>query len=255
MSGHSKWATIKHKKAKADVERGKLFSKLIREITTAARLGGGDPEANPRLRTAIEAAKDANMPQENIERAIKKGTGELPGTSYEEVEYEGYGPGGVAIIVKVLTDNKNRTTSEIRHIFSKYGGNLGATGCVSWQFAPKGIIIIPREGTDEDKIFTIALEGGAEDVKTDENSYQVITPVESFYKIKKQLEAEKISISHCELTRIPQSTITLDEKTAERVLKMYEALENHDDVQQVYANFDISDEIMERLSAEVMKND
>ncbi|MEO0074638.1 MAG: YebC/PmpR family DNA-binding transcriptional regulator [candidate division WOR-3 bacterium] len=251
MSGHSKWATIKHKKSKADIERGKIFSKLIREITTAAKIGGGDPAANPRLRTAIESAKAVNMPADNIERAIKKGTGELPGVSYEEVDYEGYGPGGVAMIVKALTDNKNRTTAEMRHIFSKYGGNLGAAGCVAWQFSPKGIIIIPRSGNDEDKIFAIALDGGADDVKTDADSYQVITPPENYEKIKKQFEAEKITISHSELTQIPQNTVTLDEKTAERVLKMYEALESHEDVQKVFANFDISEDIMERLSASV----
>lgn len=255
MSGHSKWATIKHKKGKADVERGKIFSKLIREITTAAKIGGGDPDANPRLRTAIDSARAVNMPADNIERAIKKGTGELPGIAYEEVEYEGYGPGGVAIIVKALTDNKNRTTAEMRHIFTRYGGNLGNTGCVAWQFSPKGIIMIPRAGNDEDKIFSIALEGGADDVKADDNSYQVIIPTENFEKIKKQFETEKIQYSHSELTRIPQNTIALDDKTAERVLKMYEALEEHEDVQQVYANFDISEETMERLSTTVMKEE
>ncbi|MEO0082974.1 MAG: YebC/PmpR family DNA-binding transcriptional regulator [candidate division WOR-3 bacterium] len=255
MSGHSKWATIKHKKAKADVERGKIFSKLIREITTAAKIGGGDPDANPRLRTAIEAAKAVNMPADNIERAIKKGTGELPGVSYEEVEYEGYGPGGVAIIVRALTDNKNRTTAEMRHIFSKYGGNLGSTGCVAWQFSPKGIIMVPREHNDEEKIFAIALDGGADDVKTDADSYQIITPPENFEKIKKQLIQENIQFTHAELTRIPHNTVSLDDKMAERVLKMYEALENHDDVQQVFANFDIAEETMERLSATVTESE
>lgn len=255
MSGHSKWATIKHKKSKADIERGKIFSKLIREITTAAKIGGGDPASNPRLRTAIESARSKNMPTDNIERAIKKGTGELPGVSYEEVEYEGYGPGGVAIIVKVLTDNKNRTTAEMRHIFSRYGGNLGSAGCVAWQFSPKGIIIIPRAGNDEDKIFSIALDAGAEDIKTDENSYTVITPSENFDKVKKQFEKEKIQYNHAELTRLPQNTVSLDEKTAERVLKMYETLEEHEDVQKVFANFDIAEEIMERLSAVVMKEE
>lgn len=249
MSGHSKWASIKHKKGKADVERGKIFSKFIKEITTAARIGGGDVNANPRLRTAIESAKAVNMPADNIERAIKKGTGELPGVAYEEIEYEGYGPGGVAIIVKALTDNKNRTTAEMRHIFSRFGGNLGNAGCVAWQFSPKGIIMIPRSGNDEDKIFSVALEGGADDVKTDINSYQVITPQENFDKVKKQFETEKIAISHSELTRVPQNTVALDDKAAERVLKMYEELEEHEDVQKVFANFDISEETMERLSA------
>ncbi len=253
MSGHSKWAQIKHKKAKADVERGRLFSKLIREITTAARIGGGDIDANPRLRSAVESARAVNMPTENIERAIKRGTGELPGTSYEEVEYEGYGPGGVAIIVRALTDNKNRTTSEIRHIFSKYGGNLGSTGCVAWQFQPKGIIMIPRADYDEDRIFAIALEVGAEDVKTDSTSYQIILSPENFNNAKKKLSEDNIQISHAELTRVPQSTVPLDEKSAERVLKLYEQLEEHDDVQQVFSNFDIPEEIMEKISQEVLK--
>lgn len=255
MSGHSKWASIKHKKGKADVERGKIFSKLIKEITTAARIGGGDVNANPRLRTSIESARAVNMPADNIERAIKKGTGELPGVSYEEVEYEGYGPGGTAIIVKALTDNKNRTTAEMRHIFDKYGGNLGNAGCVAWQFVPKGIIMIPRAGNEEDKIFAIALEGGADDVKTDENTYQVITSSENFEKIKKDFEKEKIQFNHAELTRVPQNTVSLDEKTAERVLKMYEILEEHEDVQQVFGNFDIAEEIMEKLSAAEMKEE
>jgi YebC/PmpR family DNA-binding regulatory protein len=249
MSGHSKWSSIKHKKGKADVERGKIFSRLIKEITTAARIGGGDVNANVRLRTSIELARSENMPADNIERAIKKGTGELPGITYEEIEYEGYGPGGVAIIVKALTDNKNRTTAEMRHLFARYGGNLGGAGCVAWQFIPKGIIMIPRAGNDEDKIFSIALDGGADDVKTDENSYQVITPQENFDKIKKQFEAAKIQYSHAELTRVAQNTVSLDERTAERVLKMYETLEEHEDVQTVFANFDIAEEIMERLSA------
>jgi YebC/PmpR family DNA-binding regulatory protein len=255
MSGHSKWATIKHKKGKADVERGKIFSKLIKEITTAAKIGGGDTNANPRLRTAIDSAKAVNMPADNIDRAVKKGTGELPGVSYEEIEYEGYGPGGVAVIVKALTDNKNRTTAEMRHIFSRFGGNLGNAGCVAWQFTPKGIIIIPRVDNDEDKIFSIALDGGADDVKTDENSYQIITPVENFDKLKKQFETEKIQYNHTELTRVPQNTVSLDDKTAERVLKMYETLEEHEDVQQVFANFDIAEETMERISASVMKEE
>jgi YebC/PmpR family DNA-binding regulatory protein len=255
MSGHSKWSSIKHKKGKADLERGKIFSKLIMEITNAARIGGGDVNANVRLRTSIESARAVNMPADNIERAIKKGTGELPGISYEEIEYEGYGPGGVAMIVKAITDNKNRTTAEIRHTFAKYGGNLGNAGCVAWQFLPKGLIMIPREGNDEDKIFSIALEGGADDVKTDVDSYQIITPQENFDKIKKAFEKENIKYSLAELTRVPQNSVTLDEKTAERVLKLYELLEEHIDVQQVFGNFDISEEIMEKLSAEVMNKE
>ncbi|MEO0093307.1 MAG: YebC/PmpR family DNA-binding transcriptional regulator [candidate division WOR-3 bacterium] len=251
MSGHSKWAQIKHKKAKADVQKGKIFSKLIREITTAARLGGGDPEANPRLRTAIESARAVNMPMENIERAIKKGTGELPGVTYEEVEYEGYGPGGVAMIVRALTDNKNRTTADVRHLFEKYGGNLGSTGCVAWQFHPKGIITIAKDKTDEDKILTLALEAGADDVKSEGDTFQIVTPVENYEVVKRRLKEENIEWQNAELTRIPQTTIPLDEKNAEKVLRLYEALEELDEVSQIYANFDIADDLMEKISAKV----
>ncbi|MEO0114202.1 MAG: YebC/PmpR family DNA-binding transcriptional regulator [candidate division WOR-3 bacterium] len=251
MSGHSKWAQIKHKKAKADVQKGKIFSKLIREITTAARLGGGDPEANPRLRTAIESARAVNMPMENIERAIKKGTGELPGVTYEEVEYEGYGPGGVAMIVRALTDNKNRTTADVRHLFEKYGGNLGSTGCVAWQFHPKGIITIAKDKTDEDKILTLALEAGADDVKSEGDTFQIVTPVENYEAVKRRLKEENIEWQNAELTRIPQTTIPLDEKNAEKVLRLYEALEELDEVSQIYANFDIADDLMEKISAKV----
>jgi len=247
MSGHSKWAQIKHKKAKMDVKRGKTFSKLIREITTAARIGGGDVGANPRLRSAIDAAKAVNMPQENIERAIKKGTGELPGTAYEEVEYEGYGPGGVAIIVKALTDNKNRTLSEIRYIFSRYGGSLGSAGSVAWQFKSKGIIFVPKNGYDEDTILTAALEAGAEDVIQDKTTYQITTSPKDFEKVKNKLREAGIKFDHAELTRLPQSTVSLDEHQAERVLKLYEALEGQEDVQTVYSNFDIAEEIMEKI--------
>uniref|UniRef100_A0A7C6AAF9 Probable transcriptional regulatory protein ENW73_08165 n=1 Tax=candidate division WOR-3 bacterium TaxID=2052148 RepID=A0A7C6AAF9_UNCW3 len=251
MSGHSKWAQIKHKKAKADVQKGKIFSKLIREITTAARLGGGDLDANPRLRTAVEQARAVNMPLENIERAIKKGTGELPGVTYEEVEYEGYGPGGVAMIVKALTDNKNRTTADVRHLFEKYGGNLGATGCVAWQFLPKGIITIAKDKADEDKILALALEAGADDVKSETDSFQIISSPENYEQVKRRLKEENIEWSSAELTRIPQNTIPLDEKNAEKVLRLYEALEELDEVSQIYANFDIADELMEKISSKV----
>lgn len=251
MSGHSKWAQIKHKKAKADVQKGKIFSKLIREITTAARLGGGDLNANPRLRTAVESARAVNMPMENIERAIKKGTGELPGVAYEEVEYEGYGPGGVAIIVKALTDNKNRTTADVRHIFEKYGGNLGATGCVAWQFHPKGVITIAKDKVDEDRILALALEAGADDVKVEVDSFQIITAPENYEAVKNRLKEEKIDWTNAEFTRIPQTTLPLDEKTAEKVLKLYEALEELDEVSSVYANFDIADELMEKISSKI----
>ncbi len=249
MAGHSKWAKLKHKKPKTDQARGKLFSKLIREITVAARVGGGNPDFNPRLRSAIEAAKEANMPSENIEKAIKRGTGELPGVTYEEVEYEGYGPGGVAMIVKVLTDNKNRTTQELRHIFSRYGGNLGATGCVAWQFKLKGVLYVPKEKVDEDTVLSLALEAGAEDVKTEGESYQIITPPESFFAVKKVFEEAKVPSEHAELTKLPQTLKPVDEKTGEKVLKLYSALEELDEVQQVYANFDIADELMEKLAA------
>ncbi|MEO0101183.1 MAG: YebC/PmpR family DNA-binding transcriptional regulator [candidate division WOR-3 bacterium] len=248
MAGHSKWAKLKHKKPKTDQARGKLFSKLIREITVAARTGGGNPDFNPRLRSAIEAAKEANMPSDNIEKAIKRGTGELPGVNYEEVEYEGYGPGGVAIIVKVLTDNKNRTTQELRHIFSRYGGNLAATGGVSWRFKPKGIIYVPKEKVDEDTLLTLVLEAGAEDMKTESDSYQIITPPDSFFAVKKKLEEEQIPIEHAELTKLPLTLTPVDEKTGEKVLKLHSALEELEEVQQVYADFDIAEELMEKLA-------
>lgn len=249
MSGHSKWSKIKHIKVKADQERGKLFSKLIREITTAARIGGGDPAANPRLRSAIESARAVNMPMDNIERAIKKGTGALPGgVTYEEVDYEGYGTGGVALIVRALTDNKNRTTSEIRHIFDRFGGNLGTAGSVIWQFQPKGLIIVSKDRYDEETVFMAALEAGAEDVKSDATTYQIITQPDDFHSVKKQLEEKKIEFSHAELTRLPQTTVPLGERDAEKLLKLIEALEEHEDVQNVYSNFDIPDEVMERVA-------
>ncbi len=251
MSGHSKWSQIKHKKAKADVQKGKVFSKLIREITTAARIGGSDQNANPRLRTAVESARAVNMPLDNIERAIKKGTGELPGVTYEEVEYEGYGPAGVAMIVRALTDNKNRTTADVRHVFEKYNGNLGTAGCVAWQFNPKGIINISKDNVEEDKILAIALESGAEDVKTETDSFQIITSPESFEAVKNRLKEEKIEWLNAEFTKLPQNTMSLDEKNAEKVLKLYEALEELDEVSQVYANFDIADDLMEKLSSNV----
>ncbi|MEO0088009.1 MAG: YebC/PmpR family DNA-binding transcriptional regulator [candidate division WOR-3 bacterium] len=250
MAGHSKWAQIKHKKAKVDQQRGKLFSKLAREITTAARLGGGNPDFNPRLRMAIEAAKEANMPSENIERAIKRGTGELPGVVYEEIEFEGYGPEGVAIIVKTLTDNRNRTVNDIRHIFSKYGGNLGQAGSVSWQFRPKGVIMVSKEKVDEETIFNIALEAGAEDIKVDESSYQIITSLEDFSKVKERLKENNVPIDHAELTKLPLTTVTItDEKVAEKILKLISAIEELEEVQQVYSNFDINENILEKFAA------
>jgi len=248
MSGHSKWATIKHKKAKTDAARGKAFSKLIREITTAARMGGGDLEANPRLRTAVDSARAINMPADNIERAIKKGTGELPGVSYEEVTYEGYGSGGVALLVKVLTDNKNRTIAEVRHVFDKYGGNMGAAGCVAWQFKPQGLIVIPADKADEDAVLSVAMEAGADDVESDREAYSVITSIDDFENVKRGLKAAGIEWASAELTMIAANTVALGEKDAARVLKLVDALEDLEEVQQVNANFDIPDDILARIT-------
>jgi len=246
VAGHSKWAQIKHKKAHVDAKRGKIFSKIVKEISVAARLGGGDIAGNPRLRTAIEKAKEVNMPQDNIKRAIMKGTGELPGVSYEETFYEGYGPGGVAILIEALTDNKNRTTSEIRHIMSKHGGNMGDAGCVSWMFTKKGYILVDKSRIDEDSLMAVALEAGAEDMKNDprEDSYEIISSPEDTVKIKDALESSGIPVSLAEITMLPSTYVTLDESSAEQMLKLVEALEDHDDTQNVYTNFDIPEEVM-----------
>ncbi len=249
MSGHSKWAKIKRKKAGADAARGRLFTKLIREITIAARHGGGDPNTNPRLRTAIDEAKAANMPNENIERAIKRGTGQFnDGQTLEEVVYEGYGPNGVALLIEAVTDNRNRTTSEIKHILSRHNGSLGTQGSVAWQFQTRGIITINAKKYDEDTVLSLALDGGALDVKNEDDNYQVITTPETFHKIKEIFKNNNIEIISSEITKIPQNTIPLNEKDAEKVLKLFEALDELDDVQHVYGNFDISDEVMERIS-------
>lgn len=247
MSGHSKWATIKRKKGKADAERGRMFTKLIKEITVAARQGGGDSEGNPRLRTAISTAKAANMPADNIKKAIQKGTGELPGVSYEEITYEGYGPAGVAVYMTCLTDNKNRTVSEIRHLFTRFNGNLGENGCVGWMFDKKGIINIETSKCDEDTLLEIALEAGAADFSNQGEIYEIITRPNELDKIRASIEAKSIPIASAEIEMIPQTTIKLDAKQAETMLKLYEALEEHDDVQKVYANFDIDVKIMEKL--------
>lgn len=249
MSGHSKWAQIKHKKATVDAKRGKLFSKIVKEIAVAARLGGGDISGNPRLRQAIDKAKEVNMPQDNIKRAIMKGTGDLPGMSYEETIYEGYGPGGVAILIEALTDNKNRTTPEIRHIMSKYGGNLGEAGCVSWMFTKKGYILVEKPKIDEDSLMAAALEAGAEDMKNDpkEDSYEIISSPEDMVKIKEAIESSGIPVSLDEITMLPSTYITLDETSAEQMLRLVEALEDNDDTQNVYTNFDIPDEIMTKV--------
>ncbi|MEZ4654506.1 MAG: YebC/PmpR family DNA-binding transcriptional regulator [Candidatus Eisenbacteria bacterium] len=248
MSGHSKWATIKRKKAKTDAERGKAFTKVIKEITIAARDGGGDPEGNPRLRTAVLAAKAVNMPAANIDRAIKKGTGELPGVSYEEVTYEGYGAHGVAMMVECLTDNRNRTTAEIRHLFSKYGGNLAADGAVGWVFARKGQILVPKTGLSEEQIMEAALEAGAEDVRIDDpDQYEILTEAAELHTVLKELEAKDVKPETAELVRIPSNTVDLGEKEAEGVLKLVDALEDNDDVTKVWANFEIPQEMLERM--------
>ncbi len=249
MSGHSKWSSIKHKKGLADAKRGKVFTKIIKEITTAARIGGGDPSGNARLRKAIDEAKASNMPSDNVDRAVKKGTGELEGTVYEEINYEGYGPGGVAILVETMTDNKNRTVSEIRHLFSKHNGNLGETGCVSWMFEVKGVINIPKEGSNEDALMEAALEAGADDIQDAGDSWDVVTTQSSFDAVKKALAERKFAIASAEVTKIPQTTVKLEGKTAETMLKLMEKIEDHEDVQHVYANFDIPDDIIENLSA------
>lgn len=244
MSGHSKWAGIKHKKAKVDAQRGRTFTKIIREITVAARVGGGDPDGNPRLRLAVEKAKAVNMPQDNIQRAIQKGTGELPGTSYEEYIYEGYGPGGVAVLLEIVTDNKNRTAPEIRKAFAKYGGNLGESGCVAWMFDKKGLIQVDTSEADEDRVLGAVLEAGAEDVRRSDDTFEVITAPKDLERVKESLTKEKIEIAEGEVTMLPQSTVKLEGKQAQQMLQLMETLEEHDDVQNVYANFDIPEEIM-----------
>jgi YebC/PmpR family DNA-binding regulatory protein len=250
MSGHSKWSTIKRKKGKADQERGRLFSRLIRELTVAARDGGGDPEGNPRLRSAVDAAKAANMPSANIDKAIKRGTGELPGVSYEEQTYEGYGPNGIAIMIEVLTDNKNRTTAEIRHILTRHGGHLGEVGCVSWMFHLKGSIVVDKGKATEDEIMAAALEAGAEDVKDEDQFFEVTTAPGDLDKIRRALKESKVEFTSAQLVRDPQTVIKLEGRPAEQVLRLMDALEEQDDVQRVYANFDVPDEIMEQLGKE-----
>ncbi len=250
MSGHSKWHSIKHKKAKVDAARGRIFTKLIKELTVAARMGGGDPDANPRLRVALAAAKSANMPGKNIDNAIKKGTGELPGVVYEDVTYEGYGPGGVAVFIEAVTDNKNRTVAEIRHLFSKYGGNMGENGSVAWMFERKGLITVPKEQYTEDELMEIALEAGAEDMTPQDDVYEILTAFEDFQTVRNELEEKNIAMESANLTMIPQNTIKLEGKPAEQLMKFMSILDEHDDVQNVHANFDIDDEEMERILSE-----
>jgi len=249
MAGHSKWANIKHRKGAADARRGKIFFKLIKEITVAARLGGGDPAGNPRLRAAITAAKAENMPKDNMERAIKKGTGELEGAVYEEITYEGYGPGGVAVLVDSMTDNKNRTVAEVRYFFSKAGGNLGESGCVSWMFERKGSLMVDKAGVDEEKLMELALEAGAEDVVEEDGGFQILTNPDDFSTVKETMDEAGIKFLSASIDMIPKNVVEVtDEKVAAQLLRLLDNLEDNDDVQNVYSNCDIPDEIVERLS-------
>ncbi|HAF51045.1 MAG: transcriptional regulatory protein [Synergistales bacterium 54_24] len=250
MSGHSKWANIKYRKATQDAKRGKLFQKLVRAIIVAAREGGGDPSMNIRLKTAIERAREANVPMDNIERAIKRGTGELEGVQYEEVFYEGYGPCGVAILVEALTDNRNKTASEMRTLFSRNGGSLGEAGCVSWMFERRGVIHITGKGLDEDELLSVALEAGADDVKSEDGEFVVYCDPATFSKVKGALERHGFAVSGAEVGMVPKSTVSISDKDdAHKVVRLLNLLEDHDDVQNVYANFDIPDEILEEVSS------
>jgi YebC/PmpR family DNA-binding regulatory protein len=249
MSGHSKWHSIRHKKGATDIKRGKIFSRINKELMVAARMGGGDPSANPRLRQAIASAKAENMPKDNIERAIKKGTGELEGVNYEECIYEGYAPGGVAVLVEVMTDNKNRTAADVRYIFSKQGGNLGEAGCVAWMFDKKGLIVFEQELVDEDKILEVALEAGADDVVTSEDQYEVHTELAAFESVKQAFDDQELQYTMAEITMMPQNTVKVDDEAqAAQVLKLMDAIEDADDVQKVYANFDIPDKILQQIT-------
>ena len=249
MSGHSKWHNIKIRKQAQDKQKSKIFGKLSREIIAAAREGGGDPDGNIRLRAAMDKARSAGMPQDNVKRAVQRGTGEIAGVTYEAAVYEGYGPGGVAIMVELLTDNRNRVVGELRSIFTRHGGNLGASNSVAWLFDRKGVIIVTREGVPEDKVLEAALEAGAEDMQTDEASYEIRTDPNDLDAIKQALDAQSIAFESAEVTMVPQTRVTLQEKEAQQVLRLLDALEDQDDVQQVYANFDIPDEIMEAVAA------
>ena len=248
MSGHSKWATIKRKKAATDQARGKMFSKYIKEITIAARSGGGDLEANPRLRTAVSAAKSVNMPASNIERAIKRGTGEIEGANYEETQYEGYGPAGVALLVEIATDNRNRTAGDIRHIFTKNGGNMGEAGSVAYLFKPRGVILVEKAAVGEDTLMEIALDAGADDVSTEGDTYEILTPPAQLEPVKSALTAKKIPVQSAESTKLASLQVPVNEKEAEAVIRLVDALEDHDDVLRVYTNFSAPDEVLARLS-------
>ncbi|MBU1340863.1 MAG: YebC/PmpR family DNA-binding transcriptional regulator [Proteobacteria bacterium] len=247
MSGHSKWSTIKHKKGAADAKRGKIFTKLIKEITVAARMGGGDPETNPRLRHALNSAKTQNMPKDTFERAIKKGTGDLDGVNYEEIVYEGYGPGGVAVLVECLTDNRNRTIAEVRHAFNKAGGNVGTDGCVAWMFDKKGLISVSKEDSDEETLMEIALEAGAEDIKEESDSFDIIIEPSDFDAVKEAIDAAGIKYEVAEITMIPQNMTKVDGADAEQMIKFMDVLDDCDDVQKFYSNADIPDEIFDAM--------
>ena len=249
MSGHSKWASIKHKKAALDAKRGKLFTRFIREIQVAAREGGGDPELNPRLRSAIASAKGQSMPQDNIKRGILRGTGQLEGEAFEEITFEGYGPAGVAVIVEVVTDNRNRTVSELRFHFSKSGGNLGENGCVAWMFDKKSLVVVPKEATTEEQLLEIVLSAGGDDMTDDGETWSVISSPDAHHAVLEELEKAGITPATAEVTQIPQNTVKVEGKQAAAVLRMMEAIEEHDDVHNIYANFDIDDSELERLSA------
>lgn len=249
MSGHSKWHSIRHKKGATDAKRGKIFSRINKELMVAARMGGGDPSANPRLRQAIATAKAENMPKDNIERAIKKGTGELEGVNYEEHVYEGYAPGGVALLIEVMTDNKNRAAADIRYVFNKRGGSLGEAGCVAWMFDKKGLIVFEQELVDEDEVLEVALEAGADDVITTEDQYEVYTELAAFESVKQAFDDQELRYTMAEITMMPQNTVKVDDEAqAAQVLKLMDAIEDADDVQKVYANFDIPDEILQRIT-------
>lgn len=248
MSGHSKWATIKHKKGAADAKRGKLFTKLIKEIAVAARIGGGDPDSNPRLRTAIADAKAVNMPADNIKRGIQRGTGELPGVQYEEIVYEGYGPSGVALIMEIATDNRNRTLAELRHILSKHGGNLGETGCVTWIFSKRGYIVIEKSKVQEDALLELITEAGADDMREDGENWEILCPVENFQRVLDALNKAGITPAAAELAMVPQTQVKISGKPADQVLRLMDELDEHEDVQHVYANFDIADAELQSLA-------
>jgi YebC/PmpR family DNA-binding regulatory protein len=249
MSGHSRWSQIKRKKGKADVQRGKLFSKILREITVAAKNGGGDPKGNMRLKAAIETAKEVNMPQDNIKRAIQKGTGELPGESWEEITYEGYAPGGVAVMIQVLTDNRNRTAPEIRHTFEKSGGNMGSSGAVAWMFDRKGVILVDADKIGEDDLMGKALDAGATDMRRTEKVFEITTAPAEMDAVRDALVKASVPILESQVTYVPQSTVRVEAPTAASVMRLIEALEELDDVQHVYANYDIPDEVLEAISA------